>query len=419
MIYDFNMIFPDFVCSIWFSEMLRLKQTKIKNGVLSITRSASMNQNLSDEFSRLKNLQTKTYGIENRSRMNVEVITPAATTMMSLNENYSTPRQAAMHVSYLLAQQAKLAVFEPKITGSSKDQFLQLFSMHESIPAGGKLTFLTTELRAHHLSEDLQPIYDDLFDMVNGAFWRSCQLVLLRTLQAAVPEGCIVTPVRRPEYSHHEASAFAYDVCISNDKDIFSGKNQLSEKELILLNKYARKIIKQKQPFETYRLSMGDKEELASNLKNKTDSSEFDHRSALINDFSTNHSEENYDAMSLLVKNGDHLEFFEENEALIPDAGGIYHFSVTNMTKIGVNENGDVIARIQGVGLPEQTNAEIFRMLERKAREFVPIDLVDTVDLASVAGNVELGPLYKTLEKETKYFNTMSHHLVKKYLEPN
>ena len=189
----------------------------------------------------------------------------------------------------------------------------------------------------------------------------------------------------------------------------------MSEKELILLNKYARKIIKQKEPFETYRLSVGDKEELASTLKKTTDSSEFDHRSALINDFSTNHSEENYDAMSLLVKNGDHVEFFEENEALIPDAGGIYHFSVTNMTKIGVNEKGDVIARIQGVSLPEQTNAEIFRMLERKAREFVPIDLVDTVDLASVAGTVELGPLYKTLEKETKYFNTMSHHLVKKY----
>ena len=106
--------------------MLRLKQTKIKNGVLSITRSASINQNLSDEFCRLKNQQTKTYGIESRSRMNVEVITPAATTVMSLNENYSTPRQAAMHVSYLLAQQAKLAVFEPTLqANSNEDQFLQ------------------------------------------------------------------------------------------------------------------------------------------------------------------------------------------------------------------------------------------------------------------------------------------------------
>jgi len=339
-----------------------------------------------------------------RERMAITLGMLHETHKVSMFKKLSTPRQAAMHVSYIQAQQGVIAVHNPKIQitdDSTPDKFtgIQLLSMHEAMESEGNLTLLHYQTRPHLLPDALSGIFEELMGEVNQAFWRSCQIVLFRALKAAMPNGLTVKPHRRPDFSFRNSTAFVYDVTISGDTDIFQGQNQLTERELILLNKYARKIIKQKEDFLPVRLSS---------------LSDIDAISAVF-DTDTLYAE---DAALNLVKNGDHIEMFPISEPCVPHTGHMANFSVTRMTKISTcDKTGDVLARIQGVAIPESTNPEIFRIMERKAREFVPTDLTESIH--EVGDNVDLGPLYSALEKQTKYFNKDHYQIMDRYLQPN
>ena len=67
--------------------------------------------------------------------------TTSAYNKMSLHRGLSTPRDAAMHLSYLLAQSSQMAVFEAQVDTADEPK-LELLSMHDTFPNAGRLLFL-------------------------------------------------------------------------------------------------------------------------------------------------------------------------------------------------------------------------------------------------------------------------------------
>ena len=244
--------------------------------------------------------------------------------------------------------------------------------MHEPIENHSVLNLLNLDQREHFLSESLQPHFQTITHEINNSFWKTAQTLLLATMKSALPETCSIAPYHKPNYSFNDAPAFAYDIKISN-LDFMKNETNLSENQLVLLNKHARKVIKQKTDYLPVNLSRAD----------------------LTSDEQDFYLEDDKDSFQVYSCYGG-SQFERQDSPLFPNTSFIYHFSVTNFTKIvQLNEN-EAVFRVQGIALPNATNPEVYRLLERAARKFVANDLLSTIDTSydEYGDKVDLDPLY-------------------------